>query len=95
MLDDIMARFTFKRFHLIMEEGDVISVLKNIQHHHKTIPDMAVGNCGWADDPSKWFVHFSTSEFKWNLIRKDLKVVRVYEEKEIPKDKKGVIYSTD
>lgn len=57
--------------------------------------NMAIGNCGWGDDTKKWFIHFTTTEYKWNLIRNDLKVVRVFKNTDIPKDKIGTVYSTD
>ena len=83
------------RHHLVLDEEDVVKALKVIQQHHRIVPDMAVGNCGWADDLGKWFIHFTTTECKWEEIRKKLNVVRVYGNADIPNYKKGVIYSTD
>lgn len=49
LLDKIMI----KRCHLVVEVNDVIRVLKIINKHHKLVPNMAVGNCGWGDDTKK------------------------------------------
>ena len=91
LLNKILAR----RCHLVAEEEDIIRVLKVINKHHRLVPNMAIGNCGWGDDTKKWFIHFTTTEYKWNLIRNDLKVVRVFKNTDIPKDKIGTVYSTD
>lgn len=34
---------------------------------------LAVGNCGWANEPTRWFIHFDISQDKWNAIKEDLK----------------------
>lgn len=91
LLNKILAR----RCHLIVEEEDIIRVLKVINKHHRLVPNMAIGNCGWGDDTKKWFIYFTTTEYKWDLIRNDLKVVRVFKNTDIPKDKIGTVYSTD
>lgn len=94
-MKNLMDLIITKRHHLIVEEQDVVKTLKVINQHHKIVPDMAVGNCGWADDTNKWFIHFTTSRAKWKAIRNELKVVRVFENLDIPKNTIGVVYSTD
>ena len=85
-----------ERHHLIMDEVDVIDALKVINKHHKIVPDMAVGNCGWANgDENKWFIHFITTKIKWDTIRKELNVVRVFTCGDIPEKSVGIIYSDD
>ena len=91
LLDKIMTR----RCHLVVEEDDVIRVLKVINKHHKLVPNMSVGNCGWGDDTKKWFIHFTTTKHKWDLIRTELKVIRVFKNTEIPKNCIGTVYTTD
>lgn len=88
-------RFVTKRHHIIVEEVDVIKALYAINRQHVFVPDMKVGNCGWADDVSKWFIHFTTTEAKWNAIRYELHIIRVFNNSEIPKNTVGSIYSTD
>ena len=90
-----LDKFITKRHHIIVEETDVLNALKVINKYHKIVPEIAVGNCGWADDTNKWFIHFTTTNSKWDGIRKDLKVVRVFSNLEIPKEKNGTVYSTD
>ena len=95
MMEKLIDKYVVRRFHLVMEEADVTRVLRAINNNHTTVPDMAVGSCGWGGE-SKWFVHFSTTKTKWDLIRKELKVVRVFENKEIPTEAKiGTVYTTD
>lgn len=84
------------RYHLVLEEKDVTKTLEVINKHHRSVPDMKVGNCGWANgDENKWFIHFTTTKAKWAVIRDELKVQRVFEVKDIPKQTNGKIYSTD
>lgn len=94
MIRKLIDRVTTRRCHVVIEEQDVCKTLRVINSHHKIVPEMAVGNCGW-DDTNKWFIHFTTSNAKWDIIRKELKVVRVYENTDIPKNTVGVVYSTD
>ena len=84
-----------KRYHLVVEEADVTKALEVINKHHRVVPDMRVGNCGWVDS-TKWFIHFTTTAAKWELIRKELCVVRVYRNMDIPDTTAvGIAYSTD
>lgn len=95
MKKKFLDRILTRRCHLIVEEEDMIRALNVINKHHRVAPDMRVGNCGWADDTKKWFIHFTTTEYKWNLIRNDLKVVRVFENTDIPKNCIEKVYTTD
>lgn len=94
-MKNLLNKILTRRCHLVVEEEDIIRVLKVINKHHRLVPNMAIGNCGWGDDTKKWFIHFKTTEYKWELIRNDLKVVRVFKNTDIPKDKIGTVYSTD
>lgn len=92
-MNSLIDRIVTKRRHLVVEEQDVINTLKVI-NSHKIYTDIAVGNCGWADT-SKWFIHFTTSNATWEIIRKELKVVRVFGNVDIPENAIGIVYSTD
>ena len=92
---NFLDKFITKRHHIIVEEVDIVNVLKVVNKCHRTSPDISVGNCGWADDSNKWFIHFTTTNSKWDSIRKDLKVVRVFSNQDIPKNTIGTVYSTD
>ena len=92
---NFMARFVLVRSHLIVDEKDVTRILKVINAHHKNVPNMQIGKCEWADDRNKWFVHYDSNEYAWELIRKELSVCRVYSNTDIPKSAVGAVFSTD
>ena len=94
MFKTLMNKLVHRYYHLILNENDVISTLKVINKHHKVVPDMAVGNCGW-NDTSKWFIHFYTTESKWEEIRKELRVIRVFNYTDIPEENNGNVYTMD
>ena len=84
-----------KRCHLVLEEQDVIKTLNAINRHYRVVPEIRVGNCGWVDDSNQWFIHFTATKAKWKVIRNELKVVRVFDNGEIPKNSVGKVYTTD
>lgn len=59
---------------LIVEEADVTTVLAAINRHQGFFSNInkRVGNCGWADEATKWYVHFYASSREWGQIAKDL-----------------------
>lgn len=59
---------------LIVEESDVTTVLATINRHQGFFSDVnkRVGECGWADEPTKWYVQFYASTKEWRRITKDL-----------------------
>ena len=59
---------------IIVEETDVTTVLAAINKHQGffTNADKRVGECGWAEDPTKWFVHFYATSREWGRITKVL-----------------------
>ena len=95
----LLDKIIYKRHHLIMDETKVMDALKTVQNvcsskrSLKNI-DMAVGNCGWADT-KKWFVHFTCSNRRWEMLRKELNVIRVFELLEIPENTNGNYYTKD
>ena len=92
---NIIDNLITERHRLIVEECDVIRVLRTINAQHKSVPEMKVGSCGWVDDPSKWFIFFTTTRAKWDKLVKELEIVRVWNHDEIPNNAIGVVYSTD
>lgn len=66
--------FYQKRRYLIVEEKDVTTVLTTINRHQGFFSNnnKLVGNCGWAKEPSKWYVRFYASDKEWSLIAGDL-----------------------
>lgn len=93
-MNKLFDRFIYKRYHLVLEERCVVYALSVINKYHRIIPNMAVGNCGWADR-RKWFIDFTTTERKWKRIREELNVIRVFDVCDIPPNLVGFIYTTD
>lgn len=56
----------------IVDEKDVTAVISVI-NEHRIFYDTRVGNCGWADEPDKWFIVFSVNDKRYGEIVKDLK----------------------
>lgn len=82
-----------KRRHLVMEEENVMKVIK-VLNNHKLYREISIGNCGW-EDTSKWFIHFDASRKQWNSIVTELNVIRVWKYCNIPEDITGMVYSND
>lgn len=73
IIDNVVA----KRHHLIVEEKDVMSLLKvfdNVNRSSRLVHtmNMEIGNCGWANEPTKWFIRFDTTDRKWKKILAEL-----------------------
>ncbi len=95
---NFINKIIVKRRSLVFEEIELTRVLEVINKHKDpwfiSRPNMSIGNCGWKDE-TKWFVHFDTSKSAWNKIIKDLEVIRVWQNRDIPRKCTGKIYSTD
>lgn len=63
-----------KRYYLVLERCDVLDVIEVINNYRSWYvgQDLAVGNCGWANEPSMWFIHFSAPVSKWRKIINEL-----------------------
>ena len=73
--------FNQKRRYLIVEEKDVTTVLTVINRHQGFFSnnDKNTGNCGWANEPTKWYVRFYASDRKWGRIAGELsKLGKIY-----------------
>lgn len=66
--------FMQKTHRLYVEEIDVTTVLGIINRHQSMFGNnhKLVGDCGWSDDPTKWFITFYTSDKKWGRIAADM-----------------------
>lgn len=62
------------RRYLIVEEKDVTAILTVINRQYRiySSQNLAVGNCGWADEPTKWFIHFDATSKQYDNILKDI-----------------------
>ena len=59
----------------IVEEKDVMDVLKVINNHLHYL-DGQVGNCGWGGSlETKWFISFKATDKKYICIVDDLKEI--------------------
>lgn len=63
-----------KRRNLVVEETDVTTVLSAINRNQKFFSNdnKIVKSCGWAKEPSKWFIQFYATEKEWGLMTTDL-----------------------
>lgn len=67
-----------KRHYLIVEEADVMTVLKVLDEIKRNSSifsvymDMEIGSCDWEDEPSKWFVHFDATTKQWRKMLENL-----------------------
>lgn len=65
---------TKKRRMFVMNEKDVTTALVMI-NGRLHCDSMRVDDCGWADDPDKWFVIFDAKEKTYGKIIKDLQKI--------------------
>ena len=56
----------------ILEEEHVVNVLKVINKHRK-LYGYRIGNCGWSDMPTKWFIMFDVTDKTYGKIVRDLR----------------------
>ena len=63
--------FIKKRRDFIVEEKDVTTILSAVGREAKTT-NYCIGNCGWADQPNKWFISFYTTDKRYGRIMKKL-----------------------
>lgn len=62
----------FKKFReLIIEENDLMDVLRVVNLNFGYL-DGSVGNCGWRDEPTKWFITFYANNKKYGRLMNDL-----------------------
>lgn len=82
-----MFGFTKRRREFIVDEQDLIHVLKAINNNLHYL-DGQVGNCGWGDgEESKWFVLFYANNRKFSQIIQDLNEIGEFKLSVRPKGK--------
>ena len=67
----IMFNWRVKKHDFIVNEEDVTSVLTVINKHRRDYYVRA-NNCGWADEPNKWFVMFEACDEEYGHIVDEL-----------------------
>lgn len=73
-MKELIEAFIGKTHELILEEEEVLPTLKVINNHQKWYikQKLAVGNCGWEEEPNKWAIYFNASSVQWSNIIYDL-----------------------
>ena len=66
----LLENFDQKRRNLILDESDVMTVLKVLseitqESRFHILMNMEIGNCGWADEPKAWFIHYNATTKQW------------------------------
>lgn len=69
--------FRKKQHEFLMEEKDVTTVLEVINKHRKYF-DTKIGNCGWAEEPSKWFVLVDLRDRDYGKIIEELNKIGTF-----------------
>ena len=66
--------FGEKRRYLYVNEADVTTVLSVINKHQGFFSNnnKTTGNCGWKDEPTKWYVNFYATDKQWGRIASEL-----------------------
>lgn len=72
-----MLNILKKNYHFIMDEKDVTTVL-GVINRHRAGYNVRVGNCGWKDNPTDWFVMFDSTAKVYGKIVRDLKQIGVF-----------------
>lgn len=63
-----------KRYYYVTDEANVTKVL-TVLNSHKCMfikQKLVIGNCGWADTPDVWFIHFDATLGQMKGIIKEL-----------------------
>ena len=88
----------YKRHHLVMDETKVMEALRIIQKTCNRLftqiqIDMAVGSCGWKNS-TMWYINLTCSNTEWRNLIKELLIVRVFSNRDIPQNY-IYVYTTD
>lgn len=69
-MKELFEAFFGKEHELVLEEEDVLATLNVINNHRSWYINqkLAVGNCGWDDEPNKWAIYFNASNVNWSAI---------------------------
>ena len=71
---NLRDKFVKFRRELIVEHDDVMLVLecldeiKRDSRFFTILMDMEIGNCGWAHEPSKWFIQVDMTNEQWDKL---------------------------
>ena len=69
------------RRHLIVKEEDLTTVLGIINSEIKiSKQNQMIGNCGWKNEPEKWFIHFEGTIKECMKITEKLEQIGTFKE---------------
>lgn len=66
-----MMFFIRRNRNFIVEKKDITTILSIVGHEARVI-HYRIGNCGWAMNPTKWFISFYTTDKRYGKIMKRL-----------------------
>ncbi len=90
IISKLIGKFVVRSRSIVIDVDDMVNVLTVLNSHR--IYDVSIGNCGWAVQPDKWFIHFHATDNVWTKLRHELNIQRVWGNLDI--NDPGV-YSTD
>lgn len=67
----IMFKCSKKDRKFIVNEKDVTAVITVVNKHRRSY-EIETNNCGWADEPEKWFIAFDACDEEYGHIVADL-----------------------
>lgn len=73
-MKNFIQKIIVKRHRLIVEENDMTELLTIFNSHTSNVvkQKQVIGNCGWKDYKTKWFMFISVSNANWNDIEDEL-----------------------
>ena len=71
---NLIDKFISRRHYLVVDRQDAITVLEVVNSFNKWYINskLRIGNCKWAEQPNKWFIHFDSSDEQWMSIIEEL-----------------------
>lgn len=92
MIKELMDKFDCRTYHLYVYEENVCDVSRRLYDAEVKSVKTSLLN----PTSTTICLTFTCSVFDWKVIRKDLKVYRVFEQSEIPETiEDGMVYTTD
>lgn len=81
-----------KTRHIVVSEDRIIETLRIL--NSSKIYNVTIGDCGW-EGMNMWYINFDCRDRRWEQIRSELKVIRVWSNTDIPQVCGNAVYSTD
>ena len=69
--EEFLMMFFIKKRKFIVEEKDIATIL-SVVNREARVTHYRIGNCGWANNPNKWFVSFYTTDKRYGKVMKFL-----------------------